>query len=388
MAGVPRDPAGDDADDARIEVIRRPGSGMAWVLARGDGIRAVDLGLRVPESWDRPDAVVPDWPWRWLGQMAELAASRPDWFVDLGVVPNGDPPEPLDPGCPFAGWLLVEVEPATDGDAGRIPLLELVPLTVDELVLARVASPAALADLLADAAVLGAPLDPERGSPLAAMAAAGDAGGPAADGLLEAVAAALRETRATLARRQERMGSLALLRGRIAPPAWLSTDDEDPLHLIYADQWILRRYGQVVWSHVAEANDLLGSDDGDDHPATVVWSLDPWFDRAVDDLRRIAEAVRDPPRAARPDSETARFARQAAAHVGRIMQWPLPAGLTGGRTVMLTSIVVHRDHLPGRILGAPLLPLLVAPGRTLAAMPLPAAEWSAGLRDLWRGLAG
>jgi hypothetical protein len=313
-------------------------------------------------------------------ELATMATEHPGWFTDLAVIPNGDPPQPLIEDSPFHGWMLVQVR---DGGTDQVPLLDMVPITGAEIVAQRAIGAAGLFDLLAEAGVWGAPIRGWRAEVLPSGPARDDG---AAD-QLAVTARAITSTRMAVAEHQGRMGSIELLRQRIHPPAWLTTEEEDPLHLVFADQWILRMHGSVLWGHVVEANDLLRLPSGDDHPATVAWSLDPWFDRAVDDLRRIADALGDPDLRRRSDGETARFARRLTEHVGRVMQWPVPASLTGGRQVFLTSIIVHRPHLPDGQLRSPLVPLLVAPGRSQAAMILPMAEWSAELRELWNALA-
>jgi hypothetical protein len=367
---------------AGCERIRTP-DGSVWAVARApagvDG--GVDLGWRLAAAdGAEADPDIP-WAWRWLGELADLAAAHPGWFTDLAVIPNGDPPQPLAEDSPFHGWLLVQVE---EGGTDSVSLLELVPITGAEIVAQRTVGAAGLFDLLADAGVWGAPVRAWRAEVLPGAPA--EASTEEA-GLLTVAARAIASTRAAVAEHQRRMGSLELLRQRIHPPAWLTTEDEDPLHIVFADQWILRKHGSVLWGHIVEANDLLRTADREDHPATVAWSLDPWFDRAVDDLRRIASALADPELRRRRDGETARFARRLDEHVGRIMQWPVPTTLTGGRQVLLTSILVHRPHLPDGRLDASLLPLLLAPGRSQAAMILPMGEWTAELRDLWRALA-
>jgi hypothetical protein len=366
---------------AECQRIRTP-DGAIWAVARAPaGVAGgVDLGWRLTAAdGTEADPDIP-WAWRWLRELADLAAAHPGWFTDLAVIPNGDPPGPLAEGSPFQGWLLVRVE---DGGSDEVPMLELLPITGAEIVAQRTLGAAALFDLLAEARVWGAPVRAWRPEVLAGAPAVT----AAEAGLLAVAPRAITGTRMAVAAHQERMGSIELLRQRIHPPAWLTTEEEDPLHLVFADQWILRKHGSVLWGHVVEANDLLRLPGGDDHPATVVWSLDPWFDRAVDDLWRIADALGDPDLRRRSDGETARFARRLTEHVGRVMQWSVPASLTSGRQVFLTSILVHRQHLPDGRLGSPLVPLLVAPGRSQAAMILPVAEWSPDLLDLWSALA-
>ncbi len=368
----------------------RTGDGAIWAVVRAPTgmVGGVDLALRVGRGDDdagiaegNPDI---DWAWRWLAECAELASRHPGWFDHLTVIPNGDPPEPLAEHSPYHAWMLVRVADADDAPepTEMVPVLEMVPITGAEFVAQRTLGAAGLFDLLVSSQVWGRPIRAWRADSLPAR--------PVADGdsaAFASAATAIATTRQAVVAHQGHMGSLELLRGRIHPPAWLTTEDEDPLHLVFADQWILRRHGWVVWGHIAEANDLLRLATGDDHPATVVWSLDPWFDHAVDDLRRIAGDLRDPELGRRSEGETARFARRLSEHVGRVMQWPVPASLAGGRQVILTSILVHRPHLPDGQLASPVVPLLIAPGRSQAAMILPVAEWSPELCDLWAALA-
>jgi Fe-S cluster assembly iron-binding protein IscA len=61
----------------------------------------------------------------------------------------------------------------------------------------------------------------------------------------------------------------------------------------------------------------------------------------------------------------------------------LPWRLTDGHHVYLSSTMVHRSRLPGGVLAAPILPLVVAPGVSDVSMVLPLSCWSPTLIQAW-----
>lgn len=85
-------------------------SAVPMNLGNGKTARA-ELCVVLPKDW--PDADAPEkkgrkhfWPIQWLKNLARLPSDF-DTFLDFGhTIPNGDPPEPLEDGCKFVGWLV------------------------------------------------------------------------------------------------------------------------------------------------------------------------------------------------------------------------------------------------------------------------------------------
>jgi hypothetical protein len=170
---------------------------------------------------------------------------------------------------------------------------------------------------------------------------------------------------------------------RLARPLWAKGRDT-PFECIYQDYRRLLKKGAVGWAHIVQANAILLKPGADDCPAAVVFSLDPFFD---DKLKALAELagllfglkdgeVRDPDLAeladAITDEEQVLFNRT------------LPRSLTFRRRAYYTTIMVHRKHLPVRLLKASWFPLVADPDETPASVILPSRYWDPELVEMWR----
>jgi hypothetical protein len=75
-------------------------------------LRFAELLLALPPDWPlTPEAFQDEanyWPLRWLKRLARLPHQMEGWLGLGHTVPNGDPPRPLAPSVPFAGWLIDE----------------------------------------------------------------------------------------------------------------------------------------------------------------------------------------------------------------------------------------------------------------------------------------
>jgi hypothetical protein len=75
-------------------------------------LRFAELLLALPPDWPlTPEAFQDEanyWPLRWLKRLARLPHQMEGWLGLGHTIPNGDPPRPLAPTVPFAGWLIDE----------------------------------------------------------------------------------------------------------------------------------------------------------------------------------------------------------------------------------------------------------------------------------------
>lgn len=108
--------------------------------------------------------------------------------------------------------------------------------------------------------------------------------------------------------RQKRLGLIQRLVRSFSPPAWLRASPTDKLHRIYEDQWLLRKYGDVVWGHIIQANKMLFEPGDQNCPADVVYSPDKSYDDHLDELARIARSLFDMKGQTTDDPELQRFA--------------------------------------------------------------------------------
>ena len=81
-------------------------------LGRVPELRYAELLLALPPDWPlTPEAFQDEanyWPVRWLKRLARLPHQMGGWLGLGHTIPNGDPPRPLAPDVPFAGWLIDE----------------------------------------------------------------------------------------------------------------------------------------------------------------------------------------------------------------------------------------------------------------------------------------
>jgi hypothetical protein len=72
--------------------------------------RFAELMIRLPENWPLGQEDFKDernyWPVRWLKQLARFPHEFESWLSYGHSIPNGDPPEAIAPGVPFAGMIL------------------------------------------------------------------------------------------------------------------------------------------------------------------------------------------------------------------------------------------------------------------------------------------
>jgi len=162
---------------------------------------------------------------------------------------------------------------------------------------------------------------------------------------------------------------------RLRIPAPLAQLANHPLRTVYNEQPVLFKHGRVVWAHVVQANSQLFQLGEHDLPAAFVFSLDPYFDTHYPALAQLAASLFALKGAANPDPADAAFAHIITSETEMVFNTPVPPKRTSGKEVFFTTAMVHRNHLPNWILGASLVPFLVAPDKTRASMILPHRYW-------------
>ena len=162
---------------------------------------------------------------------------------------------------------------------------------------------------------------------------------------------------------------------RLRIPAPLAQLAKHPLRTIYDEQPVLFKHGRVVWAHVVQANSQLYRMGEMDLPAAFVFSLDAYFDVHFQTLADLAASLFALKGAANPDPADAAFARIITSETEMVFNLPVPRQRTADKEVFFTTAMVHRNHLPNWILGATLVPFLVAPDQTRASMILPHRYW-------------
>lgn len=167
----------------------------------------------------------------------------------------------------------------------------------------------------------------------------------------------------------------------IVPPQWALRDAE--MRIAYDRQDIIRRDGQVVWATIVQANKLLFARGPFDHPASMIFSEDPYYDDHPEELREMARDLFLVKGTDQADAESAAFARMLTSELIRAPMLRVPSRFTGGRRVFHSSMMLPRKHLPKGVLGGWLMPVWIDPARNGALLLVPAAYWPASLFAAW-----
>ena len=169
---------------------------------------------------------------------------------------------------------------------------------------------------------------------------------------------------------------------RIAPPTWCTSKDD--LRVIYKDQRTVLTEGYVVWSHLVQANsNLFSPKSKDDCPAAVIYSPQIHWGDPLMPLADMAQAVFELREKASESPRERLLGKMLADEYVRFFDEELPSSIAADARVLLTSIMVHRKHLPLGHLASSYLPLVVHP-KTPASMILPAKYWDVDLVNVWK----
>lgn len=173
-------------------------------------------------------------------------------------------------------------------------------------------------------------------------------------------------------------------RVRFSPPDWLRPSD--PLFETYARADALLRTGDVVWGHVVMANSLLFKPGKTDSPGDVLFAEDRSFDHLLDRLARAANTLfalgQDKP----PAEDYRAIVHHLTNDMDRAAKLPVPAAISRGARLFVSTVMFHRAGLPLGLLGSNFLPLLVAPN-IAAVSVLPVALWADDLIAAWKDLS-
>ncbi|QQS06065.1 MAG: hypothetical protein IPK50_04040 [Fibrobacterota bacterium] len=167
-----------------------------------------------------------------------------------------------------------------------------------------------------------------------------------------------------------------------APRVPEEMDPEDPLLRAVQGWEVSQREGRSTWGSVLLAEKALFQGGGSDHAGMVIWSPTGEFDRHPERLRRIGQTIfaqRDADDAD-PDLEALRTVIRDPAQ--RVAGFWVPSKLTGGSPVFLSSVLLHRRHLPRGLLLRDLVPLRVGEEWDFPVV-VPASHWGPELSDWW-----
>lgn len=169
----------------------------------------------------------------------------------------------------------------------------------------------------------------------------------------------------------------------VEPDYFKESTTTNPLEVLFRDQATLITEGIIVWGAILQANTLLFETGDSDHPAGILFSLDPYFDDHPEALQEIAHYLYSQKGLQTPDPEIADFAELITDEHTFRFNLKLPVSRTRGREVYFTTTLIARKHLPNGILSQSFFPYLVLPDVTDASMVLPSAYWHSDFVEAW-----
>jgi len=170
---------------------------------------------------------------------------------------------------------------------------------------------------------------------------------------------------------------------RMPPPAWITKRKSDEMWEIYHQKRKLLMCGKVVWGCVVQANERLFRPGKLDSPAMLVYSPDTYYDNQPELLVEMASHLFALKGTQSDDPEVDAFAKVITNEMERAMRNHIPMQISHGRDVFTTCVMVHRRHIPNRMLSQTLLPLIILPEQTKATIILPSRYWSNPLLRAW-----
>jgi Fe-S cluster assembly iron-binding protein IscA len=149
----------------------------------------------------------------------------------------------------------------------------------------------------------------------------------------------------------------------------------------------LLRRGIIVWGAFAQANSTLFQRGDPNAPANVIWSADPTLDDSPGILVGIADEIFRLKHTTPQDPDLAEMARTITDELNNATAFEVPAKLTKGLGVWMTTTLVNRKCLPGGVIAGRYFPLLIDPDSPENNSVVPTKFWPAGLASRWRGAA-
>ena len=165
---------------------------------------------------------------------------------------------------------------------------------------------------------------------------------------------------------------------------------KDPLKQLWSDQLVLQTNGDVGAARLFLVSENFFFEGEGDGPACALYTFDEYLWRQpylLDDicasLHRYCEEMDS---VAPLGAWGGRAYYEVSDITRRPFAFQLPPSLSRGHVVYLTTIVIHREHLPIPWLADSLLPILACrdPRITPAALIVPSYFWSLDLVSAWQ----
>lgn len=159
---------------------------------------------------------------------------------------------------------------------------------------------------------------------------------------------------------------------RVRKPIWLPASD--PLIEHYLCRSFLCEEGGVVWASLVQGNEGLFSPGASDAPAMLIYSFETsWSDNLIP-LEAMAQELFSLKEGERFDPEEEQYGEMLADEYERALGWAIPSSISRDRDVRSTGVMVHRKHLPQRLLTRPFVPVLAHPESRMVFI-VPSTYW-------------
>jgi hypothetical protein len=151
----------------------------------------------------------------------------------------------------------------------------------------------------------------------------------------------------------------------------------DPLKKIYKNLDKLYESGQIVYASLVQANSNLFEDSSSgDYPADVVFSNDDFYKSNPLELENISKELFRHKGKDNVPAELKEISDSITGEIERTFDVPIPLNITENREVYLTTIMVHRNHLPQRKLTSRILPIICETNELNVSVILPKRYWT------------
>ncbi len=188
-----------------------------------------------------------------------------------------------------------------------------------------------------------------------------------------------RDTAGAAPRNFSLMDRLSYLNPRT--PMWCTPSD--PLTKYVKDRGMLLKEGTIVWGALVQANTLMFQPGTHDHAGEVLFSVEP--ERVVDPLQlsRVAHRVFGLKGVQQSEPALARIAEHLGEEYARAFGLEVPKSLSPEIPSAISTVLLHRKHLPSGYLKRSIFPILVLVPDPWLAMVLPSRYWPTELTKWW-----
>jgi hypothetical protein len=161
--------------------------------------------------------------------------------------------------------------------------------------------------------------------------------------------------------------------------------DQPPMPLCEPYKLLLEE-GRVVWAAIVQGDPALYQYGSQDFPASIVYSLDPFYDGVPGELENIGQAICQHRLHRSKLADFYNLAAILAEHPDRPVNEPVPRAFCEHHPAILSWTLVHRRRLPAHYLSSTAVPLVIAPRKTPYNMILPLGYWPGDLQNAWHHL--